>query len=368
MGCGRSKGLCPSLGRKNVDDDETSQTVHQDELTTPPPKEDVPVPSLASVLLSTHPFEAEYTMASNRGLDDRASGHVASHRKTGHRVAVKCFAKAKMNDADIQALVDQVHMLKDLKHAHIVEFVGLFQSPTHYYMVNELLEGGELLDRLVDMECYSELAIRDAIQRLLSAIQCMHSRNIVHRNLKPENILLQNPSDEASIKICNFEFAHYDVDSQLSGKYSSLPNMAPEILAEAVYGREVDIWSVGVMAYLLLCGHAPYEGATEAEFLAAIQRGQIEFDAPDDVSDLARSFVMSMLVLDPNERPSPETLLQHPWMTGTVPTAPLKSVVQELKRFQLRRKFKAAVKTVQTSGSMRGAALLAQAHTSAAKV
>ncbi|KAF0688391.1 Aste57867_19986 [Aphanomyces stellatus] len=391
MGCGKSKGLCPTFGRgkdANEGHEEASQTAQQDGvlhdsdgLTTPPmtPKDDLgsPIQPRLSVL-STNRFENVYAMSTNDVLGEGASAtvYVASHRRTGQRVAVKCFTKAKMRDAEVKELFEEVQILKDMKHEHILELFDFFHEPTHYYIVTDLLEGGELFERIVEKEFYSEKEARDLIKILLTAIQYMHSLNIVHRDLKPENILLRSLSDDTSIKICDFGFAKYDADRKLTEKCGSPSYIAPEILSQAYYGREVDIWSAGVITYILLCGYPPFQGATDAELLANIQRGKFEFDAPywDDVSELARSFVTSMLVLNPKERPSAETLLQHPWITGNVSTAPLKTVVQELKRFQARRKFKAAVKTVQATVSLlgrtrtRGASLAAQADGNGTKV
>ncbi|KAG9402871.1 hypothetical protein AC1031_006414 [Aphanomyces cochlioides] len=384
MGCGKSKGLCPSFGRGKEQDDEGHAEQQQqqdgvlqdsDGLTTPPesPQADLdsPIQTRLSVI-SNHRFEDTYAMSNEDILGKGASAtvYVATHRRTRKRVAVKCFTKANMRESEVQELFEEVGILKQMKHQHVLELFDFFHEPTHYYIVTDLLEGGELFERIVEKEFYSEKEARDLIKILLEAIQYMHNLNIVHRDLKPENILLRSMSDDTSIKICDFGFAKYDVDRKLKEKCGSPSYVAPEILTDEYYGREVDIWSAGVITYILLCGYPPFQGATDAELLKHVQSGKFEFDAPywDDVSDLAKSFVASMLVLDPLQRPSADELLQHQWITGNVSSAPLKTVVQELKRFNARRKFKAAVKTVQATVSLlgrtrtRGASLSAEAQ------
>ncbi|KAF0684485.1 Aste57867_23538 [Aphanomyces stellatus] len=117
-----------------------------------------------------------------------------------------------MRDAEVKELFEEVQILKDMKHEHILELFDFFHEPTHYYIVTDLLEGGELFELIVEKEFYSEKEARDLIKILLTAIQYMHSLNIVHRDLKPENILLRSLSDDTSIKIGDFGFAKYDAD------------------------------------------------------------------------------------------------------------------------------------------------------------
>ncbi|ETW00902.1 CAMK/CAMK1 protein kinase [Aphanomyces invadans] len=370
MGCGRSKGLCPSFGRHGEGEEEASASQQPpagqegEGLSTPPesPQAELQSPEVQEQMsvLSTQRFDEVYSLEKDSILGEGASAkvYVATHRRTRQRVAVKVFVKARMRDSEVKDMFEEVQLLQDLKHDHILQLHGFFHEPAHYYIVTDLLEGGELFDRIIEKEFYSEKEARDLIKVLLTAIQYMHSLNIVHRDLKPENILLKSVSDDTSIKIADFGFAKKDVNGEMTEKCGSPSYVAPEILAQPKYGRAVDIWSAGVIAYILLCGYPPFQGATDAELFANIQHGTFEFDSPhwDDVSELAKAFVSSMLVISPAKRATADELLQHPWITGTVSTVPLKTVVQELKRFNARRKFKAAVKTVQATASLMGRA------------
>ncbi|RHY90190.1 hypothetical protein DYB37_006171 [Aphanomyces astaci] len=372
MGCGRSKGLCPSFGRHGADQADEDAAASQapaekqegEGLSTPPdtPQDDLQSPAVGEQLsvLSTQRFEDVYALATNQVLGEGGSAkvYVGTHRRTHQRVAVKVFVKAQMRDSEVSDLFEEVNILKQMKHAHILELFAFFHEPTHFYIVTDLLEGGELFDRIIEKEFYSEKEARDLVKILLTAIQYMHSLNIVHRDLKPENILLQSLTDDTSIKLADFGFAKSDIHGTMTAKCGSPSYIAPEILSQPQYGRAVDIWSAGVITYILLCGYPPFQGATDAELFANIQRGQFEFDAPywDDVSAVAKAFVSSMLVLNPAERATADALLQHPWITGVVSSVPLKTAVQELKRFNARRKFKAAVKTVQATASLLGRA------------
>ncbi|OQS05394.1 hypothetical protein THRCLA_02460 [Thraustotheca clavata] len=335
-----------------------------DGLSTPPqsPRTDLLSPpiNLRNSLVASHPFEDIYVMDTENKLGEGATAvvYVAINKRTLKHYAVKCFDKSKMNATQVNDLYEEVKILKRIKHPNVLQLYDFFEEPTHFYIVTDLLEGGELFDRIVDKEYYSEKEARDLIKIMLFAIRYLHDLNIVHRDLKPENVLLTSRSDDTSIKIADFGYAKEDFDGQLTEKCGSPDYIAPEILSRAYYGKQVDIWSAGIISYILLCGYPPFQGRNNAELFNSIKKGAFEFDSPywDDVSVEAKQFVSRMLVVDPKKRATVDELLSDPWITGDVSSAPLNGVMTELRRFNARRKFRAAVKTVQATVSLLGVA------------
>lgn len=220
----------------------------------------------------------------------------------------------------------------------------------YYYLVTEMMVGGELFDRIVQKEYYNEKEARDLCKILLSSIKYCHDCNVVHRDLKPENLLLTSKEDNANIKIADFGFAKrldmVDDGDGLSTACGTPGYVAPEILEGQRYGSSVDIWSIGVISYILLCGYPPFTHENHNVLFKMIKKAQYEFDSPywDHVSDDAKDFIQRMLVVDPQQRWTATQLMNHTWIVGDdVSTVPLQSAINELKRFNARRKFKAGV-------------------------
>ncbi|OQR82909.1 calcium/calmodulin-dependent protein kinase [Achlya hypogyna] len=371
MGAGKSTLCCCARGPRPAAENEKAHEAtvatdgpleDSDDLSTPPqsprPDDDSLSPAIQSrpSLVSSHHFADIYAMDPEAKLGEGATAtvYVATHKKHGKRVAVKCFDKAKMAQNEIRDLFTEVGILKLMKHPHILQLHDFFEEPTHFYIVTDLLEGGELFDRIIEKEYYSEKEARDLVKLLLQALQYLHDLNIVHRDLKPENVLLMSRGDDTSIKIADFGFAKMDFEGKLTDKCGSPEYIAPEILSRSYYGKQVDIWSAGVITYILLCGYPPFSGRNNTVLFNNIKAGAFQFESPywDDVSAEAKAFVSKMLVVDPSARASVDELLNDVWITGEVSSAPLNGVMDELRRFNARRKFKAAVKTVRATVSL----------------
>ncbi|KAF0719129.1 hypothetical protein AaE_010501, partial [Aphanomyces astaci] len=198
-------------------------------------------------------------------------------------------------------------------------------------------------------EYYSENEARALVRLVLQAIKHCHDHDIVHRDLKPENIFLASASDNTSVKIGDFGYAVVAAESTLTTACGTPSYVAPEILLHEPYGKPVDVWSVGVITYILLVGYMPFHGNTQVELFSRIKHA--EYDCPDDLSPDAQDFLSKMLVVAPVERYTVDQLLCHVWITGTVvPTFPLTKTREELRKFNLRRKIRAGVRAVRTYG------------------
>ena len=215
----------------------------------------------------------------------------------------------------------------------------------------ELCTGGELFDRIVEKTVYTEVDARDLVKLLTSTIKYLHEHHIVHRDLKPENLLLANHRDDADIKIADFGLAmrHTKNDAPMLQPCGSPGYVAPEIIADPAvgYDKSVDIWSIGVITYILLCGYPPFQADDQDELFDQIRDGAFTFDDEDwtSVSDHAMNFIHSTLEVDPLKRLNAAELLQHPWMTAEVSTANRTPALEKLKQFNAKYRWKKAIKT-----------------------
>ena len=150
-------------------------------------------------------------------------------------------------------------ILRSLKHPHIVELREVFDTKKTFYMVMELMSGGELFERIVSKSKYSEREASDVARKIASALKFCHDQNVVHRDLKPENLLYTDTTEAAEIKIADFGFAKLIAADKVMATACGTPGyVAPEVLNNEPYTSKVDMWSLGVIIYILLCGFPPF--------------------------------------------------------------------------------------------------------------
>jgi calcium/calmodulin-dependent protein kinase I len=235
-------------------------------------------------------------------------------------------------------------------HPNIIKIFDHFEESKHFYLVTELIHGGELFERIVSKEFYTELEARELVKILLKAIGFIHDKGVVHRDLKPENLLLTSDSDDANIKIADFGLARRV--GNCKGTVGSPMYVAPEVLLKQKYGKPVDVWGIGVIVYILLCGNPPfYEPEDRQKQFTFIKTGHYTFDSHNwkCVSAEAKDLIRKMLVVNTGERWTCKQLLEHPWFSiAELPATNLNSALVELKKFNARRKFRSAVQTIQT--------------------
>ncbi|OQR93750.1 calcium/calmodulin-dependent protein kinase [Thraustotheca clavata] len=306
----------------------------------------------------TKRFNAVYTLGKKLGEGTFSVVKEGTHKETGKKYAIKCIKKQGLTQEDLDALHEEISILKKMDHPNIMTLYDVFSEQSDYYLVTEIMEGGELFDRIVEKTYYTEKEARDLVLILLNAIKYCHDRGVVHRDLKPENLLLTSKSDDAFIKIADFGFAKQDFSASLTTACGTPGYVAPEILKGESYGKTVDIWSIGVITFILLCGYPPFHDENQKRLFNAIKIGAFKFESPywDSVSAEAKDFISKMLVVNPAERFTADQLLEHVWLTGTeVSTVPLTQAMEQLKKYNARRKFKAAVRTVQVTSALKKA-------------
>uniref|UniRef100_A0A8C5RPC1 Calcium/calmodulin dependent protein kinase IG n=1 Tax=Laticauda laticaudata TaxID=8630 RepID=A0A8C5RPC1_LATLA len=205
-----------------------------------------------------------------------------------------------------------------IKHDNIVTLEDIYESTTHYYLVMQLVSGGELFDRILERGVYTEKDASIVIQQVLEAVHYLHENGIVHRDLKPENLLYLTPEEDSKIMITDFGLSKMEQNGIMSTACGTPGYVAPEVLQQKPYSKAVDCWSIGVITYILLCGYPPFYEETESKLFEKIREGYFEFDSPfwDDISESAKDFISHLLKKDPNKRFTCDKALRHPWIDG----------------------------------------------------
>jgi calcium/calmodulin-dependent protein kinase I len=240
------------------------------------------------------------------------------HRESGLSVCVKCVRRTGLPTVTDAFIYDEVALLSSVSHPHIVPLIDFFEEEDCYYLVKELETGGEILERVARMGSeYGEGDARDMIKNLLDAICVCHENKITHRDINPKNILLANEESSSHVKFTGFSFAARCHEPKSLKKQLGTPVfVAPEVLRNQPYDMEPDLWSLGVLAYLLLSGRVPFVGLNQRELFRNIVMGKFEFDEDqwDDVSPDGKAFVSRLLVVDPSKRMTLEGASKHLWM------------------------------------------------------
>jgi len=248
---------------------------------------------------------------------------LAINKKTGERVAVKVIdKKAASTTQDEQRLKTEVEILKKVSHPHIVCLKDLYETSEKLYLVMELVTGGELFDKIVEKGQYSEKDASVIVRKMLQAVEYLHSIKIAHRDLKPENLLLKGEGGDTEVMISDFGLSKIiGVESMMETACGTPYYVAPEVLNANGYDKEVDLWSVGVITYLLLCGFPPFYGESLPEVFEQIMKAEYDFPEPywTDISKEAKDLISKLLVVDSKKRLTATQALAHPWVQNGGP-------------------------------------------------
>ncbi|XP_019154468.1 PREDICTED: calcium-dependent protein kinase 10-like isoform X1 [Ipomoea nil] len=289
----------------------------------------------------------KYILGRELGRGEFGVTYLCTDRETREALACKSISKKKLRTAvDIEDVRREVAIMSSLPdHPNIVKLRATYEDDEAVHLVMELCEGGELFDRIVARGHYSERAAAAVAKTIAEVVRMCHANGVMHRDLKPENFLFANKKENSMLKAIDFGLSVFFKPGEKFSEIVGSPYyMAPEVLKRN-YGPEVDIWSAGVILYILICGVPPFWAETEQGVALAILRGVIDFKREPwpQVSESARSLVRQMLEPDPKKRLTAQQVLDHPWIQNAkkAPNAPLGDVVRtRLKQFSLMNKFK----------------------------
>ncbi|XP_062102077.1 CDPK-related kinase 5 [Humulus lupulus] len=305
-------------------------------------------------------FGSKYEMGEEVGRGHFGYTCAAKFKKgelKGQQVAVKVIPKSKMTTAiAIEDVRREVKILKALNgHRNLVQFYDAHEDHDNVYIVMELCEGGELLDRILSRGGkYTEDDAKKVMTQILNVVAFCHLQGVVHRDLKPENFLFTSKDEDSELKAIDFGLSDFvKPDERLNDIVGSAYYVAPEVLHRA-YSTEADVWSVGVIAYILLCGSRPFWARTESGIFRTVLKADPGFDEDPwpSLSAEGKDFVKRLLIKDPRKRMSAAQALCHPWLKNdSGANVPLDILIFKLMKVYLR------------SSSLRKAALRALSKT-----
>uniref|UniRef100_A0A3Q3G1F2 Calcium/calmodulin-dependent protein kinase IGa n=1 Tax=Labrus bergylta TaxID=56723 RepID=A0A3Q3G1F2_9LABR len=266
---------------------------------------------------STNNIKDVFEFLGKMGSGTFSDVFMVRERKTGELYALKCLKKKHLTHSNLE---NEINVLRRIKHENVVGLEDFYESRTHYYLVMQLVSGGELFDRILDKGVYTEKDASTVIRQVLEAVSYLHENSIVHRDLKPENLLYYNTDENAKIMVSDFGLSKTLEHGVMSTACGTPGYVAPEVLAQKPYSKAVDCWSIGVITYILLCGYPPFFEDNETRLFSKIMRAEYAFHSPfwDDISESAKDFIRNMMEKNPNKRFLSEQALRHPWIADNV--------------------------------------------------
>jgi calcium-dependent protein kinase len=329
------------------------QVHHQ---TPPPTQNQRPIPSH---LKDVHRSDADtilgkqfddiknsYRLGKELGRGQFGVTYLCTENSTGHTYACKSILKRKLRTKnDKEDVKREIQIMQHLSgQANIVEFKGAYEDRQSVHVVMELCAGGELFDRIIAQGHYSERAASGICRSIVNVVNICHFMGVMHRDLKPENFLLSSKDEGAMLKATDFGLSVFIEEGKVYRDIvGSAYYVAPEVLRRS-YGKEIDIWSAGVILYILLSGVPPFWAETEKGIFDAILEGQIDFDSEPwpTISNSAKDLVRKMLTQDPKKRLTSAQVLEHPWIRGgEASDKPIDSaVLSRMKQFRAMNKLK----------------------------
>ncbi|KAL9671583.1 hypothetical protein QQ045_009153 [Rhodiola kirilowii] len=288
-----------------------------------------------------------YTLGKELGKGQFGITYLCTEIATGHLYACKSILKRKLiTKADRDDVKREVQLLQHLSgQPNVVEFKGAYEDRQSVHLVMELCAGGELFDRIIAQGQYSERAAAAMCRQIVNVVHICHFMGVMHRDLKPENFLLSSTDENAMLKATDFGLSVFIEEGKVyRDVVGSAYYVAPEVLQRS-YGKEIDVWSAGVILYILLSGVPPFWGDGETAIFNSILKGELDFESEPwpSISYSAIDLVRKMLTQDPKKRLTAAQVLEHPWIRvgGDATDKPLDSaVLSRMKQFRAMNKLK----------------------------
>nr|GEW97635.1 calcium-dependent protein kinase 20-like [Tanacetum cinerariifolium] len=288
-----------------------------------------------------------YSMGKKLGQGQFGTTFLCVEKETGKEFACKSIAKRKLTTKeDLEDVRREIQIMHHLAgHDNVISIVGAYEDAVAVHVVMELCAGGELFDRIIQRGHYTEKKAAELARLIVGVVESCHSLGVMHRDLKPENFLFINEQEEAPLKTIDFGLSMFFKPGEMFTDMVGSPYyVAPEVLRK-FYSQECDIWSAGVIIYILLSGVPPFWDETEQGIFEQVLKGDLDFASEPwpSISESAKDLVRKMLVRDPKRRLTAPEVLQHPWVqdNGVAPDKPLDSaVLSRLKQFSAMNKIK----------------------------
>jgi calcium-dependent protein kinase len=249
------------------------------------------------------------------------------NKSTNQIRAIKSIAKTSMQDKNLKRFQQEIRIMKSLDHPNIVKLFETFEDGRNIYLVMELCQGGELFDRILAEGHFSEKQAAELMKQILGCIYYLHENGYMHRDLKPENFLFMEnnkPIEGSTLKIIDFGLScPFKKGQKMKTKAGTPYYVSPQVL-EGNYDQACDVWSCGVIMYIMLCGYPPFYGDSDQEVLQRVRSGNYKFDATDwgKTSSDATDLIKGMLKKNVSERLTAKQCFTHTWIKEKAPRAP----------------------------------------------
>ncbi|XP_049268269.1 LOW QUALITY PROTEIN: myosin light chain kinase, smooth muscle-like [Rhipicephalus sanguineus] len=287
----------------------------------------------------------EYTLRDELGRGKFGTVYRCEEKKTGRILAAKFILTQRAEDrADVER---EVEIMRSLQHPRLLQLYDAFDdSKKQMILILELIEGGELFERVIDDDfVLTEKACAIFVRQICEGVDYMHSKNILHLDMKPENVLCTTRTGNR-IKLIDFGLARfYEPGKKLQVLFGTPEFVAPEVVNFDKVGFQTDMWSVGVICYVLLSGLSPFMGNSELETMANVTRAEYDFDDEsfDQISEEAKDFIAKLLLKDKEDRMTAAQGLNHPWLRKDKKRDDTQLDKKKLKRFVIRRRWQKMV-------------------------
>ncbi|WZY83594.1 hypothetical protein YC2023_029978 [Brassica napus] len=295
----------------------------------------------------TENFKEFYSLGRKLGQGQFGTTFLCVEKGTGKEYACKSISKRKLlTDEDVEDVRREIQIMHHLAgHPNVISIKGAYEDVVAVHLVMELCSGGELFDRIIQRGHYTERKAAELARTIVGVLETCHSLGVMHRDLKPENFLFVSKEEDSLLKTIDFGLSmFFKPDEIFTDVVGSPYYVAPEVLRKR-YGSESDVWSAGVIVYILLSGVPPFWAETEQGIFEQVLHGDLDFssDPWPSISEGAKDLVQKMLVRDPKRRLTAHQVLCHPWVQidGVAPDKPLDSaVLSRMKQFSAMNKFK----------------------------
>ncbi|XP_042514771.1 calcium and calcium/calmodulin-dependent serine/threonine-protein kinase-like isoform X2 [Macadamia integrifolia] len=283
------------------------------------------------------------------GSHEQTTRCSAQENNTASNESTKSMKILPVSDA---LLINEITVMRKIvedvtPHPNVIDLYDLYEDLNGVHLVLELCSGGELFDRIVDQEKYSEAEAAAMVRQIANGLSALHRANIIHRDLKPENCLFLNNSENSPLKIMDFGVSSVEEFTEpIVGLFGSIDYVSPEALSQGKVTSGTDMWALGVILYILLSGDPPFQATSFRQKQQLILAGDFSFKDHTwtTISPSAKQLISRLLSVDPQKRPTAQELLLHPWVIGDSVKQELMDaeIISRLHSFNARRKFRAA--------------------------